>query len=161
MWLLLRPKLLIVGMILLVLGMMFATHKVIVYKAVQAAVAETKATLATQYTQRLLEASEAAREREQVMVVSADKLRKDKDAQIASLNSRLGSALSSLRDRPQRAPSSPKDTPAPISGAAATGSSLSREDAEFLVRESARADRLRVSLSQCYQQYEAVRERLK
>ena len=161
MWLLLKPKMLILGMIMLGLGMVYGTHKVIVYRAVGAAVAETKATLQGEYTKKLLEASELARDREQSMVSSADKIRKEKDAKIASLNTRLGSAIGSLSERPQRPPSSPQSTPASCPGAGANGSQLSREDAGFLVRESARADRLRLALDQCYRQYDSVRNSLK
>lgn len=161
MWLLLRPKLLIAGMILLILGMLYGTHKVIVYKATKQAIAETRDTMNAVYTQRLLESSELAREREHVMVASADKIRKEKDAQIASLNGRLSVALDGLRQRPQRPPSPSKDSTAPCDCQGATGSQLSREDAEFLARESARADRLRAALEQCYQQYDSVRHSLK
>ena len=141
--------------------MIYGTHKVLVHKAVGKAVAETKATLQADYTKKLLEASELAREREQVMVSSADKIRKEKDAQIASLNSRLGTALDGLRQRPQRSPSPSQGSPDTCSGAGTTGSSLSREDSEFLVREAARADRLRSALDQCYKQYDSVRQSVK
>jgi hypothetical protein len=161
MWLLLKPKILILGMIVLGLGTVYGTHKVLVHKAVGKAVAETKATLQADYTKKLLEASELAREREQVMVSSADKIRKEKDAQIASLNSRLGTALDGLRQRPPRTPSSSQGSPDTCPGAGATGSSLSREDSEFLVREAARADRLRSALEQCYKQYDSVRQSVK
>lgn len=160
MWLLLKPKLLLLGMIVLGLGTVYGTHKLIVYRAVGAAVAETKATLQGEYNKKLLEASELAREREQVMVSSADKIRKEKDAKIASLNTRLGSAIGSLSERPQRPPSTSQSAPASCPRAGATGAELSREDAEFLVREAARADSLRLSLSQCYKQYDAIRKSL-
>ena len=158
---LLKPKLIAAGLVLALLGLLYGTHKVIVYRAVGAAVAQTKATLAAEYNQRLLEASELAREREQVMVSSAEKIRKEKDAQIANLNGRLGTALDGLRQRPPRTPSTPQSPAAPCSCEGATGASLSREDAGFLVREAARADSLRTALNQCYRQYDAVRERLK
>lgn len=160
-WLSLKPRLMAAGLVLILIGMMYGTHKVIVYRAVNKAVAETKATMSAEYTKKLLEASELAREREQVMMASAEKLRKDKDAQIASLNGRLGSALDGLRQRPQRTPASPEGSPAACSCAGATGSQLSREDAEFLVREAARADSLRTALDQCYRQYDEVRKSLK
>ncbi len=160
MWLSLRPKLILLGGILLLLGISYGTHKVIVWKEVRKAVAQTQEQMSAEYTKKLLEASERAREREQVMVASADRLRKDKDAQIASLNSRLGTALDGLRQRPQRSPS-PEGSPASCTCQGATGASLSREDAEFLVREAGRADSLRAALQQCYRQYDSVRESLK
>lgn len=158
---LLKPKLIVAAIIALVIAAVFLTHKVIVHRAVKKAVAETQEQMSAEYTKKLLQASELAREREQVMMASADKLRKDKDAQIASLNTRLGAALSSLSERPQRTPSASKDTPASCNCSGATGANLSREDAEFLVREAARADKLRSALDQCYKQYDSVRQSLK
>lgn len=158
---LLKPKLPILGIVVLILGILFGTHKVILWKEVKKAVAETKEQMSAEYSKKLLEASELAREREQVMVSSADKIRKEKDAQIASLNTRLGTALSSLSERPQRPSSASQGAPASCIGAGATGAQLSREDAEFLVREAARADKLRSALDQCYRQYDSVRQSLK
>ncbi len=158
---LLKPKLPILGIVVLILGILFGAHKVILWKEVKKAVAETKEQVSAEYTKKLLEASELAREREQVMVSSADKIRKEKDAKIASLNTRLGTALSSLSERPQRPPSTPEGAPASCIGAGATGAQLSREDAEFLVREAARADKLITALEQCYRQYDSVRQSLK
>lgn len=160
MWLLLKPKLLILGMVVLGLGTVYGTHKLIVWKEVRKAVAQTEQTMSAAYNEKLLQASELARDREQSMVSSADKIRKEKDAKIASLNTRLGTALSSLSERPQRPPSTSQSAPAACPRAGATGAELSREDAEFLIREAARADSLRLSLSQCYKQYDAIRKSL-
>ena len=79
----------------------------------------------------------------------ADKIRKEKDAQITAINNQLADALISLRQRPSRSESA-KD------GQGGTGMSLSSEDATFLVREAARADGLRTALDACYKQYDAV-----
>lgn len=158
---LLKPKLPILGIVVLILGILFGTHKVIVWKEVRKAVAQTEQSMSAAYNEKLLQASELAREREQVMVSSADKIRKEKDAQIASLNTRLGTALSSLSERPQRPSSASQGAPASCIGAGATGAQLSREDAEFLVREAARADKLMTALDQCYRQYDSVRQSLK
>lgn len=151
----------IIGMIVLVLGIAYGTHKVLVYRAVGAAVAETKATLQGEYAKKLLEASELAREREQVMVSSADKIRKEKDAQIASLNTKLATVLDGVRQRPERPSSTPQGSSAPRSCEGASGAELSREDSTVLIREAHRADRLRAALDQCYRQYDSVRESLK
>jgi len=80
---------------------------------------------------------------------AADQIRKEKDAQIASINNQLLDAVSQLRSRPNRA----QDT---ANGQDGTGRALSAEDAEFLIREAARADQLRTSLSACYDQYDAL-----
>lgn len=106
------------------------------------------------------EAQDAARLREQALQASADKLRKDKDAEIRNLNARATALTNSLRERPSRpttdsgpVPSTASVGPAPAS---CTGSGLSREDAEFLAGEAARADELRASLRQCLNQYSTL-----
>jgi len=80
---------------------------------------------------------------------AADQIRKEKDAQIASINTQLADALVKLRERPSR-------TQASSNGQGGTGLSLSAEDASFLTREAARADILRTALSACYDQYDAL-----
>ena len=80
---------------------------------------------------------------------AADQIRKEKDAQITSINAQLVDAVSQLRSRPSR-------TQASSNGQGGTGLSLSAEDSVFLEREAARADILRTGLSACYQQYDAL-----
>jgi hypothetical protein len=80
---------------------------------------------------------------------AADQIRKEKDAQIAAINSSLADALVQLRSRPSR-------TQATNNGQGGTGLSLSAEDASFLEREAAGADTLRSALSACYQQYDSL-----
>jgi hypothetical protein len=80
---------------------------------------------------------------------AADQIRKEKDAQIASINNSLTDALIGLRERPNR-------TQATSNGQGGTGMSLSAEDATFLEREAARADILRSALNACYQQYDSL-----
>jgi hypothetical protein len=80
---------------------------------------------------------------------AADQIRKDKDAQIASINSSLADALVQLRSRPSRAQGA-------TNGQGGTGLSLSAEDATFLEREAARADILRTALDACYKQYDSL-----
>ena len=80
---------------------------------------------------------------------AADQIRKEKDAQIASINTQLADALIKLRERPNRAQNT-------TNGQGGTGLSLSAEDSIFLEREAARADILRTALSACYDQYDAL-----
>ena len=80
---------------------------------------------------------------------AADQIRKEKDAQIASINNSLADALIGLRERPSR-------TQDAANGQGGTGVSLSAEDSIFLEREAARADILRTALSACYDQYDAL-----
>ena len=79
----------------------------------------------------------------------ADQIRKDKDAQIKAINTQLVDAVSELRKRPSR-------TAETSNGKGCNGASLYAEDSEFLVREAARADEIRVALEACYKQYDAI-----
>jgi hypothetical protein len=102
---------------------------------------------------------EAARQKEQQLQYEADRLRRDKDAQIRNINARATALANSLRDRNSRstaADPSAGDTGTGQTGSRCTGSELSREDAEFLAGEAARADQLRAALRQCVAQYEAL-----
>lgn len=90
------------------------------------------------------------REKEHQYQSDADKIRKEKDAQINAINSELVDAVSQLRKRPSRSPEA-------SNGQNCNGSGLYAEDAEFLIREAARADKIRVGLEACYAQYEAIK----
>ena len=79
----------------------------------------------------------------------ADQIRKEKDAQIASINISLADALSQLRSRPNRAQNT-------TNGQGGTGATLFADDAEFLVRQAARADQIRAGLEACYRQYDSL-----
>lgn len=73
---------------------------------------------------------------------------------LAEVQHHLDVAIISLRDRPKRSATLP-DTPR-VECAGASGRELSREDAEFLVREAARADTLRAGLEACYAAYDGT-----
>ena len=110
------------------IGYSIAHSQLVAYKADQAA-----------KVQAIQEQSQAA----------ADQIRKQKDAQIASINNQLVDAVSQLRNRPSR-------TQSAANGQGGTGATLSAEDAEFLIREAARADQIRTGLDACYKQYDAL-----
>lgn len=107
-------------------------------------------------------AQAAAREKEQELQASADLLRKDKDREIRDLNARTAALTNSLRDRPSRPTAETSTVSSTASAGCApsscTGAGLSREDAQFLAGEAARADELRASLKQCYAQYQAIKQ---
>lgn len=88
-------------------------------------------------------------EREQQ--AATDQIRKQKDAQIEAINNQLANAISELRKRPSR----PTETNPRSCG---TGATLYADDAEFLVREAARADKIRTGLEACYKQYDAIKQ---
>ena len=90
------------------------------------------------------------RDKEHQYQADADKIRKDKDAQIKAINDQLVDAVSELRKRPSRSEQA-------SAGQSCNGASLSSEDAEFLIREAARADQIRVALKACYDQYESIK----
>jgi len=89
------------------------------------------------------------REKEHQYQFDADKIRTEKDAQIKVINNQLVDAISSLRSRS----SNPTKT---INGQDCNGATLSAPDAEFLIREAARADQIRIGLEACYKQYDEV-----
>jgi hypothetical protein len=90
------------------------------------------------------------RAKEHKYQLDADQIRKEKDAQIRDINSKLVDAVSELRKRPSRAA---ETNP----GQNCNGTRLYAEDAEFLVREAARADEIRAGLQACYKQYDALK----
>ena len=81
---------------------------------------------------------------------AADQIRKQKDAKIEAINNQLANAISELRKRPSR----PAEA---VPGSCGTGATLYAEDGEFLVREAARADKIRAGLDACYKQYDAIK----
>lgn len=101
----------------------------------------------------LARAQSQARETERSLQVKADELRQKNEAQLQTIRARLGVALDQLRQRPSRS-EVPSATETPCAAAPATGAQLSREDAGFLAREAARADRLVDELMQCRAAYE-------
>jgi hypothetical protein len=98
------------------------------------------------------------RQRERALQDDADNLRKAKDEQITKISGQLKLALAAVRVQ-HATPRPPDYTPAPAgTGAACSGSSLYREDAEFLIRESSRADELRAAYLYCEAQYAKARD---
>jgi hypothetical protein len=95
-------------------------------------------------------AEKTVRDKEHEYQSVTDTIRKDKDAQIKVINTQLVDAISGLRSRT----SSPTKT---VNGQDCNGQALSSPDAEFLIREAARADEIRVGLQACYQQYESLK----
>lgn len=93
---------------------------------------------------------QAVQQKEQEYQAAADQIRKDKDAQIKAINNQLVDAISELRKRPSR-------TDQAHNGQSCNGASLYSEDAEFLIREAARADEIRVALQSCYKQYDSIK----
>lgn len=116
-------------------------------------------TIQKNHANALAKAIHEARTKEQEMQIIADNVRKQKDENISKINNRLATALSELRERPYRPSPTVSDTSSARSSAeGCTGGELFRQDAEFLIGEAARADKLRESLFQCHQQYNQIRD---
>jgi len=94
--------------------------------------------------------AKAVHDKEVQSQADADKIRKEKDAQINAINNQLADALVSLRNRPSR-------TEQTIAGQNCNGAGLYAEDAEFRIREASRADQIRVALQACYNQYDSLK----
>jgi hypothetical protein len=124
-------------------------------QSVQAQWDKERASLQAQSAKAAADALATTKQLAQAM----DKQRSNTHAQISALNASLGAAVAGLRERPGRdnAGGVPVDT---VTGArtGATGADLLRQDGEFLAREAARADRLRLELVQCQDAYSAARE---
>ncbi len=73
---------------------------------------------------------------------------------LAEVQHHLDVAIISLRGRPKRSATLP-DTPR-VECAGVSGRELSREDAEFLAREAARADTIRAGLEACYAAFDGT-----
>lgn len=91
--------------------------------------------------------------------VKAAQIVKDKDNEIQAIDAERDAAIAELRNRPRRP--APGTAQSPANGEAAsgcTGARLFGDDAEFLIREAARADTIRVALNACYAQYDMISE---
>jgi site-specific recombinase len=132
------------------------------YKGNSAGKAEVRAEWAQEKAEQYAEyakGQEAARQKEQEMQAAADKLRREKDAQIKDINARATALSNSLRDRKERPAESSTVSGATRSCSGASGAELARRDGEFLAGYSADAARLQAALDQCVKQYNAVRQK--
>lgn len=80
-----------------------------------------------------------------------NKINGEKNEKIKAINNQLSTTIISLRNASRTDKASDGQT-----SKLCDGSQLFREDGEFLARESARADEIRVSLLACYAQYGAL-----
>ncbi len=102
---------------------------------------------------------EEARQREQEMQQAADKLRREKDAQIRDINARATALTNSLRDRQERPTQNGTASGTARACSGASGAELAKGDGEFLAGYAADAARLQAALDQCVKQYNAVRQK--
>ncbi len=104
-------------------------------------------------TQARIDAEKQSRAKELSIQAAADAARSTKDAEIIIIRDQLDAALVELRRRPLRSANLSGTTG---SGTPGTGRELSREDAEFLAREAARANEMKMAMQYCYATYRAV-----
>lgn len=110
-----------------------------------------------------VQANLQARDREQALQSTVDRIRQEKTHEIRHLSAARDAALRELRNRDERPAvvgdaASVADPAGPGPAASCTGDKLFRQDAEFLVWEAARADEVRAHLSECRAAYESARE---
>ena len=103
-------------------------------------------------------AQDEARAKEQALQANADKLRKEKDAEIRNINARATALSNSLQQRQTRSEAGSLSSSSGARPASCSGKELYREDGEFLIGIAREADELRSALKQCYAQYEALRK---
>lgn len=110
------------------------------------------------HSQALTEAIQKGRDTERQMQSQADKFQTEKRNEIDRITRQHRAVVDSLRNRPER-PASPVSGSAgtPQGQSGCTGVGLHREDAEFLIGEAARADKIRAELEACYIQYDNIR----
>ena len=102
-----------------------------------------------------LEATKKARKEEQEKQEKVNAIAKKQYDDISTINSKLIADLDRLHKRESRR-NSTKDSKPRCEGT--TGSSLSKEDAGFLTREAARADRIRSGLDACYKYADEIKK---
>lgn len=139
-----RAKIIAIGAVLGALVGLHYIDKHYAIEAVKAKYERERKELATR-TERATQALEAS---------SVQKL-KERDEKINRISADLDVALERLRHRPSR------NTKAPGTTSSCKGSELYREDAEFLTREAARAERVMEERDFYYNQYEEARIKLK
>ena len=89
--------------------------------------------------------------------VKAAQIVKDKDNEIQAIDAERDAAIAELRNRPRRpAPGTAEASGNGQAASGCTGARLFGDDAEFLIREAARADTTRIALKACYKQYDMI-----
>lgn len=111
--------------------------------------------LREQYAEAARKAEADARATERKWQDQANETAKAKDETILNINARLDDALGELRNRPSRPAGDVPSTANTCKGT--TGAGIYAEDAAVVIREAARADRLRAALAACYSQYDALK----
>jgi len=147
-------KLIALGLIITALGGLHFYDK---YQSISKAEKAVEARLELSYKDRLIEAQQKAIKFQDELLEQSKKNVDEKDKKIDALGNSLSVAISELRNRDKR----PTNYSPPISApATCTGTQLYQEDAEFLTREAARADKIIIERDYYYKEYEDARKKL-
>ncbi len=146
-----------IGAGVVLLAAVFIWHMYDKQSAVSAA--ERALTIKLQHEQAyaVLNAIADTQESQDKVIAESIKVTKERDVKIKTLNSSLAVAISSLQQRPGR---TEQHTNNPEATGTCTGRELSREDAEFLTREAASAEKLIYERDYYFNEYENVRIQL-
>jgi hypothetical protein len=103
------------------------------------------------WQQRYIDSKKDAEKRSQAAQKTLTATYQRQYNELSTINDTLSSDLVSLRNRKDR-----MSTTTATTCKGATGAELSGRDAEFLTRESARADTIRAGLKACYEYVDAI-----
>ena len=124
---------------------------------IQAGYDRAKQEIEAHYAEVARKAEAGYRERERTHTADLSAITQRTTDETRALAATVARLVGELRNRPER----PAGGAMPTGGAgpvACTGAQLYRSDAQFLVRESSRADRLLADLGQCQAQYDKARK---
>ena len=136
---------------LILVGSVWGLHVYDKHKAVE----QAKAVQLAEFNKQVLDSVLLSIDVEQKIKDDTKKLIDEKTKQLTDITRERNRLVRMLQHRPSRN-ESPVFTD---TGSTCTGRELSREDGEFLAREAARADEARTLLKQCYDQYNALRQK--
>lgn len=146
-----------VAAVVLALAALFGYHT---YK-VKVAVNEAVTAIEVKNTKETLRLVESAQKESFILSEKAKQSQKEKDDKITALSSRVSTLTASLQHRPSRIEGNlPGNSPGTEGTKGVTGSSLYREDGEFLVREATQAVKLQEYLKMCYRDFDSAVEAL-
>jgi hypothetical protein len=106
------------------------------------------------------EAEMKARQTEQALQATINRLRKEKANEANRLAARYAADLERVRDRPEARATDNGVPEGAVAGVGCTGAGLSRSDSEFLVWLGAEAARTQAALNACVSAYDEVRRQV-
>ncbi len=146
-------------LVLAIISGVYIWHRSEVKIAVNTAVTEIE----NAYSKEKLKLLEKANDETIALRDRTDKIIKDKDVKIKTLDTRVANLTLSLQNRPERPASNGSNTGITSNAKSpegATGLQLYRADGEFLAWFSGQTSKLQVELNTCYNQYDEVKKSL-